>query len=99
MPVLDEDDPETAGERRVSHMSLTRYLPALPDRKDRMSTADVLADAGSPVLPLLDTARARRVVERSSAGRPSKPHTRGGVERVLWLDEWMRDHSVSLGLS
>lgn len=170
-PVLDDDTPETANARRANHMALTRYLPTLLDRKDRMSMAvglearvpfcdhhlveyvfnvpwhlkalggrekgllraaaghllpssvrerrktpypatqdqgyaaalgaglaDVLADPDSPVLPLLDVPKARRAVDRTAAGRPSRPHTRGGLEMALWLNDWLRTYDVALEL-
>lgn len=57
----------------------------------------VLADRDSPVLPLLDLARARAVVARTPKD-VSLPYDRGGLEMALWLDRWLRAYGVTLDL-
>jgi asparagine synthase (glutamine-hydrolysing)/amidotransferase len=60
-----------------------RYERALRDE-----LAAVVAQGTSPVLPLLDAERVRRVLERSVGG-VSRPYDRGGLEMALWLHRWL----------
>lgn len=170
VPQLAGETPPERRMREISHLALTRFLPTLLDRKDRMSMAvgvegrvpfcdhelveyvfnvpwsikahdgreksllrsalaglvpdsvlqrrktpypatqdtayeralqgqlaDVLDDSTSPVLPLLDVARARAVAERQRTGA-SKPYNRGGLEMALWLNDWLTTYRPTLEL-
>ncbi|MGA8116519.1 MAG: asparagine synthase (glutamine-hydrolyzing) [Actinocatenispora sp.] len=57
----------------------------------------VLDDPNSPVLPLLDTQKARRVADRP-LGEISRPYDRGGLEMALWLNRWLREYDVTLNI-
>ncbi|NGO67597.1 asparagine synthase (glutamine-hydrolyzing) [Streptomyces boncukensis] len=61
----------------------------------RTELARVLADPGSPVLPLLDRSRAARAVDRPLSG-VSRPYDRGSLEMALWLNAWLTDYGVTL---
>ncbi|MFI6209078.1 asparagine synthase (glutamine-hydrolyzing) [Streptomyces sp. NPDC051041] len=63
----------------------------------RTELSAVLADAGSPVLPLLDVARIRRVLDRPVAD-VSMPYNRGGLETALWLNRWLASYEVTLDI-
>jgi asparagine synthase (glutamine-hydrolysing) len=55
----------------------------------------VLADPGSPVLPLLDTDRVRQLVDAGYEGSMFGA-ARRGIELVLSLDGWLRRYPVRL---
>jgi len=61
----------------------------------RAELAEVLADPGAPVRPLLDVDRARAVAESRRTG-VSHPYDRGGLEMALWLNRWLAGHEVTL---
>ncbi|WP_330288671.1 asparagine synthase (glutamine-hydrolyzing) [Streptomyces sp. NBC_00576] len=63
----------------------------------RTELSGVLADADSPILPLLDTARIHRVLDRS-LGDVSMPYNRGGLETALWLNRWLSSYDVTLDI-
>ncbi|MDN5385465.1 MULTISPECIES: asparagine synthase (glutamine-hydrolyzing) [Streptomyces] len=63
----------------------------------RTELTEVLADADSPVLPLLDVARIRRVLDRP-VGDVSMPYDRGGLETALWLNRWLASYEVQLDI-
>jgi asparagine synthase (glutamine-hydrolysing) len=63
----------------------------------RTELAGVLGDPDSPVLPLLDVAKARRVAGRP-AGQTSMPYERGGLEMALWLNRWLSEYDVTLDI-
>jgi asparagine synthetase B (glutamine-hydrolysing) len=63
----------------------------------RERLAAVVSDSGSPVRPLLDTDRVRKVLARPTSD-VSLPYARGGIEMALWLDAWLTSHQVSLDL-
>lgn len=65
------------------------------ERALRASLAEVTADPTSPVLPLLDTERVRKLLDRRM-GEVSLPYDRGGLEMALWLNTWLRDYGVTL---
>jgi asparagine synthase (glutamine-hydrolysing) len=69
-----------------------RYEQAL-----RTEMAGVLADADSPVLPLLNVARVQRVLARP-LDDVSMSYDRGGLEMALWLNQWLSAYEVSLDL-
>ena len=58
--------------------------------------ADLLA-SDSPALPLLDAAKCRALLDRP-LGPVSRPYDRGSLETALWLDAWLRQHSITLEL-
>ncbi|MFD9480822.1 MULTISPECIES: asparagine synthase (glutamine-hydrolyzing) [Streptomyces] len=61
----------------------------------RAELAGIAADANSPVLPLLDRAQVRKIVDRP-LGDVSQPYDRGGLEMALWLNAWLTEYDVSL---
>ncbi|MYU22657.1 asparagine synthase (glutamine-hydrolyzing) [Streptomyces sp. SID8352] len=63
----------------------------------RHRLAGVLADGDSPVLPLLDQKKARRVAA-ADPGDVSLPYNRGGLELALWLNDWLSSYDVTLDL-
>ncbi|GAA2257328.1 asparagine synthase (glutamine-hydrolyzing) [Streptomyces amakusaensis] len=81
---------------RVKSPYPTTQDPAY-DRALRRSLEAVLANPSSPVLPLLDTTAARRLLG-SAVGDISPQQSRTGVELVLGLDSWLTSYSVTLDL-
>jgi len=67
------------------------------ERKLRDELADVIADAGAPVRPLLDIDRARAIATRAD-DIISQPYDRGGLEMALWLNRWLTAYDISLSL-
>nr|ADE34521.1 SsfD [Streptomyces sp. SF2575] len=65
------------------------------ERVLRAELAAVVADADSPVLPLLDLARVRKLVDRP-IGDVSQPYDRGSLEMALWLNAWLTEYNVTL---
>ncbi|NYE50586.1 asparagine synthase (glutamine-hydrolyzing) [Spinactinospora alkalitolerans] len=63
----------------------------------RGEMARVLEDPGSPVVPLLDTAAVRTLLE-SPLGDTSRKYERMGLETVLGLNSWLVSYSVALDL-
>ena len=63
----------------------------------RMELQEVLLDRNAPVLPLLDEARARRILGRP-VGEVSRSYDRGSLEMVLWLNRWLSGYHVTLDL-
>jgi asparagine synthase (glutamine-hydrolysing) len=63
----------------------------------RTELSGVLANADSPILPLLDTSRIHRVLDRS-LGDVSMPYNRGGLETALWLNRWLSSYDVMLDI-
>ncbi|MEU8526547.1 asparagine synthase (glutamine-hydrolyzing) [Streptomyces sp. NPDC048629] len=60
--------------------------------------ADVLADPSSPVLPLLDLEKARRVTGPEGQAAAQDWLHRMNVEMVLQVDTWLREHGAGLEL-
>ncbi len=88
--------PDSVKERRKTPYPLVqdpRYHAAL-----RESLRAILADPDSPVLPLLDTAKARALTEPATADHPMD-YARYGIEVVLSLNEWLRRYPVRLHLN
>ncbi|MEU5347728.1 asparagine synthase (glutamine-hydrolyzing) [Streptomyces sp. NPDC020766] len=67
------------------------------ERALRTRLAEVVSNTDSPVLPLLDPARVRRIMDRPM-GDVSRPYDRGSLEMALWLDAWLTEYDVSLDL-
>jgi asparagine synthase (glutamine-hydrolysing) len=65
------------------------------ERALRAGLSAVLADPGSPVLPLLDTDRVRQLVDAGYEGSMFGA-ARRGIELVLSLDGWLRRYPVRL---
>ncbi len=68
----------------------TRYEQAL-----RTELRQVIGDADSPVLPLLNTARVTRILDREMDD-VSLPSDRGGLEMALWLNRWLTAYDVTV---
>jgi asparagine synthase (glutamine-hydrolysing)/amidotransferase len=67
------------------------------ERTLRAGLAAVVADTDSPVLPLLDLERVRKLVDRPM-GDVSQPYDRGSLEMALWLNAWLTEYQVTLDL-
>ncbi|GHF22252.1 asparagine synthase (glutamine-hydrolyzing) [Streptomyces morookaense] len=66
------------------------YTRALHD-----AMAEVLADPGAPVLPLLDVAAARKAVADDSP-TAHEWHSRSNLEMALGVDFWLRHYGITL---
>ena len=88
--------PESVLQRRKSPYPSTQdpaYGQALTGR-----LAEVLADPHSPVLDLLDRHKADELAKSPASDGDSRSH-RMTTELLLSLDQWLRNHTVSLDLS
>ncbi|GGU12007.1 asparagine synthase-related protein [Streptomyces violascens] len=63
----------------------------------RASLHEVLADPSSPVLPLLDNAATRALLERP-VGDMSAQYDRSGLEMALGLNSWLSAYDIELSL-
>jgi asparagine synthase (glutamine-hydrolysing) len=87
--------PDSVVARRKSPYPSTqdpRYTRVLRER-----LTELLADPGSPVLPLLDAGRTRRLLRAGEEGS-AFGGARQGIELVLSLNAWLRRYPVRLDL-
>ena len=63
----------------------------------RRELLEVFSDRNSPVLPLLDTAKADALLKRVEAAT-SQPYNRGSLEVALWLNRWLKEYKVELAI-
>ncbi|MFJ8149101.1 asparagine synthase (glutamine-hydrolyzing) [Streptomyces sp. NPDC096048] len=63
----------------------------------RASLHEVLADSSSPVLPLLDNAAAKALLDRP-VGDMSAQYDRSGLEMALGLNSWLSAYDIELAL-
>lgn len=61
----------------------------------RTELAQVLDDSHAPVKDLLNTKRARALLNRASA-EISQPYNRGSIEMVLWMNRWLNKYNVEI---
>jgi asparagine synthase (glutamine-hydrolysing) len=66
-------------------------------RRLRAELAEVLADPGAPVRPLLNLDKAAAMASRAD-DRFSQPYLRGGLEMALWLNRWLAGYDVTLDI-
>ncbi|WP_051807728.1 asparagine synthase-related protein [Actinoplanes subtropicus] len=87
--------PESVRGRRKSPYPPTqdpRYERALCDE-----VRNLLADPDAPVLPLLDTVKARALADRAATAGPLG-YARFVIEATLSVNEWLRRYPVRLHL-
>ncbi|MGW1865294.1 asparagine synthase (glutamine-hydrolyzing) [Streptomyces mauvecolor] len=82
--------------QRVKSPYPTTQDPAY-ERGLRTSLAAVLADSSSPVLPLLDGASVKTLLD-TPVGGMSAQYDRAGLEMALGLNSWLKSYDIALSL-
>lgn len=82
--------------QRVKSPYPTTQDPAY-ERGLRRALATVLDDSSSPVLPLLDQAAAKRLLD-SPVGETSAQYDRSGLELALGVNDWLAAYDVVVDL-